>query len=212
MDAFGPREALFEIAKKLQFHDFNVFIPNLFYRFGDYKPFDPATAFGPGPDRDRIMGMIYSLDIPSVMKETALFLDYLENNEHLSIQKIGSLGYCMGGKFAIAVASYFPAQVHAAASIHGGSLVTKKPDSPHLLIHGIKAEVYLAIASNDRSFPIEHKQIMEDAFTAAKVKATLEIYPDGLHGFAIKDSLVYNPSAAEKHWQRILSLFDSKLK
>ena len=41
-----------------------------------------------------------------------------------------------------------PDRIGAAASFHGGRLVTKGADSPHLLIQKIKAHYLVAIAAN----------------------------------------------------------------
>lgn len=212
MDAFGPRPALFGIAENLSAHDFSVLIPNLFYRFGDYEPFDPSTAFTSLPSRERIMGMISSLSIPAVMSDIEAFLDKLNGNKRVNTHKVGTLGYCMGGKFAVACGYYLPGRVLASASIHGGGLVTNQPDSPHLGVPGIRGRLYIGAASNDRSFTAEQFAVLEKTIADSRIKGKIELYPDGFHGFAIKDSTVYNPEAAERHWQRILTLFNEELR
>ena len=211
MDAFGPRDALFKMAERLTSHGFAVFLPNLYYRLGEYLPFDTKTAFNPGPERERIMVMLQSLSIEKVITDTASLIEFLGKEEKIDINRIGCLGYCMGGKFALAAAYSFPGKVLAAASIHGGGLVTEHPDSPHLMAPGIKAKVYIGIATNDRSFTELNQIQLEDAFRSAKVNARKEIYPGALHGFSIRDSSVYNKQASELHWERILQLFKETL-
>jgi carboxymethylenebutenolidase len=45
-----------------------------------------------------------------------------------------------------------------------------------------------------------------------KVKnAEVEIFPAADHGFAFPLRPVYNKAAAEKHWERLLSLYRRKL-
>lgn len=211
MDAFGPRATLFEMAERISSQGYNVFLPDLYYRFGDYNSFDPKTAFNPGPERERLMGMIQSLSIASVMSDTSSILEYLERIPSVNISRTASLGYCMGGKFALAASSFFSDKVLAAASIHGGGLVTAQPDSPHSSAHLIKAKVYVGIATDDRSFTDQDKKQLEEAFSTAKVDATMEVYPGAYHGFAVEDMLAYNHKAAELHWERILQLFKETL-
>lgn len=212
MDAFGIRRALFDMARRLADNGYFVLLPNLYYRNGFTAPFDPATAFNPGPERERLMALIHSLTIKSVMEDTASLIDYLSRESSADYKKIGCVGYCMGGKYALSAAAYFPGNVLAVASVHGGNLVTDRPDSPHLLASRIKGNIYIGIAANDRSFTDEHKQKLQEAFTAARVKSTLEDYPGAAHGFAVSDSSVYNQEAAEHHWERILLLFHENLK
>ena len=45
--------------------------------------------------------------------------------------KVGVVGYCFTGQMALRMAAAAPDKVAAAASFHGGFLVTDKPDSPH---------------------------------------------------------------------------------
>lgn len=62
--------------------------------------------------------------------------------------KLGTQGYCMGGPFVFKTAAQVPDRIGAAATFHGGGLVTDKPDSPHLLAPRIKARMYLAVAAS----------------------------------------------------------------
>ena len=50
----------------------------------------------------------------------------------------------MGGKLSLTAASHRPERVAAAASFHGGYLVTDAPDSPHLAVGSIAGRVYVA--------------------------------------------------------------------
>jgi carboxymethylenebutenolidase len=211
MDAFGLRASLFSFAERLTGCGFSVAIPNLYYRFGEFPPFYPLTAFIEPNERERIMKMIQSLKIASVMSDTDFLIKRLAMEPGIDINSIGTLGYCMGGKFALVTAASFPGKVKAAASIHGGNLVSDQPDSPHLMSPEIKAKVYVGIATNDRSFTDEQKMILEEAFISANVEARLEVYPGALHGFAVPDMATYNREASELHWERILKLFGESL-
>jgi len=56
-----------------------------------------------------------------------------------------------GGGLAIRAAARYPDRVKLAASFHGAKLATEDPDSPHLLLNQIKAELYIAHAENDQN-------------------------------------------------------------
>ena len=82
----------------------------------------------------------------------------------------------MGGRAALTVAGLVPDRVAAAASFHGGGLVTEGSDSPHLLADQIQAVVYVGGAENDASFTADHAEQLEKALTAAGVEHTIETY------------------------------------
>jgi len=211
MDGIGIRPALCDMAERLAQSGYNVLLPNLYYRAGPMKPFDPATAFKEGPERDRLMPLFMSLSNTLLMEDTATFLDFLDGQPTVAGPKLGCVGYCMGGAFAFSAAGTFPDRVVAAASLHGGRLATDKPDSPHLLAPKMRAEIYIGIAGIDPHFAPEEKQRLESALQSAGLKHTVEVYPNVKHGFAVTDTPVYDRPAAERHWQQILKLFAENL-
>ena len=91
--------------------------------------------------------------------------------------KVGTTGYCMGGRLSLVSAAHHPDSIVAAASFHGGHLVTDAPDSPHRLVDRITGRVYVAGAENDASFTADDAAALDDALTAAGVEHTVEFYP-----------------------------------
>jgi len=100
----------------------------------------------------------------------------------------------------------------AAASFHGARLATDKPDSPHLLAPKMRGEIYVGVAGIDQHFTPEERDRLDAALTAAHVRRTVEVYDGAKHGFAVNDTPVYEPAASEKHWARLLDLFQRNLK
>jgi carboxymethylenebutenolidase len=207
MDGIGIRPALCDMAERLASNGHPVLLPNLYYRSGPIKPFDAASAFKEGPERDRLMPLFRSLNNKLVMEDTASFLDFLDRQPSVAGGKIGCVGYCMGGAFALSAAGTFPDRIAAAASLHGARLATDQPDSPHLLAPKMRAAIYVGIAGIDPHFTPEEKQRLESALQSAGVEHAIEVYPQVKHGFAVDDTPAYDRPASERHWQQILKLF-----
>jgi carboxymethylenebutenolidase len=112
---------------------------------------------------------------------------------------------------ALAAAGTWPDRVAAAASYHGGNIASDKPDSPHLLAPKIKAEVYVAGADNDQSYPPEMHERLKAAFDEAGLNYRAEIYEGALHGWMKPDFPIYNQEAAERGWREVLALFGRNL-
>ena len=211
MDAFGIRPQLGEMAQRLASHGYFVVVPNLYYRSGEFEPFDPALVLSEGPERTRFKGMIQSINDTMVMRDTAAVIDMLDTQSAARADRIGVVGYCMGGGFALSAAGTFPDRVAAAASFHGGSLATDKVDSAHLLAHRMRGRIYVGVAEIDASFPREQQNRLEQALSKAGVDYTIETYRGAKHGFAVTGHLVYDRDASERHWRRLLGLLRETL-
>ena len=211
MDAFGVRPQLGEMAQRLASHGYFVVVPNLYYRSGAFAPFDPKQVSSEGPERDRFKGMIQSINDTKVMRDSAAVLAMIDAQPRARKGPLGVVGYCMGGGFALSAAGTFPDRVAAAASFHGGSLATDKPDSAHRLAGRMRGRVYVGVAEIDASFSPEQQQRLDRAMADAKVNYTIETYKGAKHGFAVTGHLVYDRDSSERHWQRLLQLFKDTL-
>jgi carboxymethylenebutenolidase len=211
MDGLAIRPVLVEVAARLANAGYVVLLPDLFYRYGPYESMDPKQVFA-GDFRALIGPMMATTDNHKAAEDTRSFIAYLDSREDVLPPKIGTVGFCMGGGMALTAAGMFPDRVAAAASFHGGNLASDLPTSPHLLAQEIRAEVYVAGADNDQSYPPEMAQRLEDALAAAGVEHRCEIYAGAAHGWMKPDFPVYNEAAAERGWTALLDLFDRRLK
>lgn len=211
MDAFGVRPNLFSMAQRLASHGYVVAVPNLYHRTGAFEPFDPKAVTAEGPERTRFTGMIRSIDGAKVMADTKEVLAHLDGRSNVKPGAVGTLGYCMGGGYALLAAGTFPDRVAAAASFHGGSLATDRPDSPHLLAGHLRARLYVGVAEIDHTFDGAQQARLEDALTRAGVQYTLDVYKGARHGFAVTGHLVYDKDASERHWAHVVQLFGDTL-
>ena len=209
MDAFGPRPALFDMAKRMAAWGLTVALPDLFYRFGPYAPFDAKTAFGDEVERARLMHMLGGTTQGQTLADTAHVLDLLAAEG--STGPIGTVGYCMGGARALNAAAVYPGRIAAAASLHGGNLASDAPDSPHLRAGSITARLYVGVAGVDRSFPPAQSALLAQALRAAEVDHMIEVYRAMQHGWTVPDSAVFDAAGAARHWRRLETLFAETL-
>ena len=117
----------------------------------------------------------------------------------------------MGGPIAFRTAAAVPDRVGAVASFHGGGLVTKMPNSPHLQAAKSKAQFLIAIAANDDLRAPNDKTALKETFGKASLPAEIEVYTGAAHGWCPPDSGVYNEPQAEKAWSRLLVLYGKAL-
>jgi carboxymethylenebutenolidase len=210
-DAGGTRQTFFDMAARLAGLGFAVLLPDVYYRQGDWAPFDLNTAFTDPDERKRLMSLMGAVTPDLMAADARAFFDYLESRPEVSGSAFGTTGYCMGGRTSLVVAGRVPERVAAAMSFHGGGLATDDPGSPHLLADQIQASVYVGGAENDASVTPEAAETLDKALTAADVEHTIEWYA-AAHGFAVSDHrAAYDADAAERHWKAMESFFGAKL-
>jgi len=125
---------------------------------------------------------------------------------------MGVVGYCLTGKMAIYAATSRPDKIAAAASFHGGGLVTDGPDSPHLVLPAIGARLYFGHATNDRSMPEEAIEKLEGALQSWGGRYESEIYESAHHSWTVPDSPVYNQPQADRAFEKLTTLFAQTLR
>jgi carboxymethylenebutenolidase len=206
MDGLGIRPALQAMAQRLADSGYVVFLPDLYYRAGAYEPLVPKDIFASGNVREAIAHLFSTTNNTRAAEDTEAILSYIATRSDVSGTRIATTGYCMGGGMSLTAAGLFPDRIAAAASFHGGNLATDAPSSPHLLAPSIKAEVYVAGADEDASYPPEMATRLTRAFAEAGVRHRCEIYQGARHGWTMTDFPIYNEAAATRHWQELNAL------
>lgn len=209
MDAFGPRPALEAMAERVAGWGHVVLLPDLFWRFGTYGPFDARTAFDTPEIAARLRRMMGATTQDMTVADGAVFLDMLAAEGVTG--PVGTVGYCMGGARALNAAAGYPDRIVAAASFHGGNLASDAADSPHGRAGSIEGRVYVGSAGVDRSFPPEQSARLAQALREAGVDHVIENYVGMSHGWCIADHSVHDEKGAARHWRRLEGFFGEAL-
>jgi carboxymethylenebutenolidase len=158
------------------------------------------------------MPLAQGLNETTQMTDAKAFIAWLDQQPSVAKnRKVGTQGYCMGGPIAFRTSAAVPDRVGAVASFHGGGLVTKEPNSPHLQASQTKAQFLVEIAENDDQRSPDEKNVLKETFAKAKLPAEIEVYAGAAHGWCPPDSRVYNEPQAEKAWSRLLALYGKAL-
>lgn len=199
MDVFGLRPELFEMCALYAAEGFSVYLPNLFYRAGDIS-FPPPS----GPT-DAAPPLALELNATTTLAMTGADLHAILQHAD-GIGNFGAIGYCMGGRHAINALATQPSRVKAAASIHGGRLVTPDDASPHLLISILQGPAYIAFATNDHACPDTHQAMIRAEVEKADMPHIVETF-DAQHGWSFPERHCHDPIAAARVRARSLHLF-----
>src|SRR5580704_13583474 len=211
-DILGLRPVFREMGQRLAAEGYVVLVPNPFYRNAKAPVVDGSFDFSKPEDRAKVMPMAAVLTADANISDAKSYVAFLDAQPQTDKKrKMGVQGYCMGGPLTFRTAAVVSERVGAAATFHGGGLVTDKPDSPHLLIPKMKAEVLCAVADNDDKRDPTAKDKLKEAFAAAHLEATVEVHEGCNHGWTVRGSQVYNEAGAESAWTELIALYKRKL-
>ena len=209
MDAPGKREELHAMVRRLASVGYFVVLPNLYYR----KERDFYLKERTEAAMEHMFSLMATLGHETTKCDTRALLQYVDAQPQADGKRIAALGYCMSGPFVMWAAADFPDRLACIASIYGANMVTDHADSPHLMPPQIRCESYIACAEIDKWAPPPHVEKLQAALKAAGTPHRLEVYPGVEHGFAFPlRAGIYNLAAAERHWERLFSLFERKLR
>ena len=211
-DILGLRPVFREMGRRLAAEGYVVLVPNPFYRSAKAPVVDGSFDFSKPEDRAKIMPMAQLLTTDAIVSDAKAYTTFLDAQPQTDRKKkMGVQGYCMGGPPVFRTAASWADRIGAAATFHGGGLVTDKPDSPYLLIPQMKAEVLCCVADNDDKRDPTAKDKLKEAFAAAHLTATVEVFEGCNHGWTVRGSEVYNEAGAEKAWAELTALYKRNL-
>ena len=125
VDAGGVRDTMQDMAAHLAGQGYAVLVPDVYYRHGDWKPFDMRTAFTDQEERTRLMGMVGSVTPDMIATDAGAFFDFLEQRPEVKGSRFGVFGYCMGGRTSVIVAGRQPDRVANFLWTFGRAAVTE---------------------------------------------------------------------------------------
>lgn len=149
--------------------------------------------------------MMMALNIDATEKDLRGSVEYLQRHESTSGERIGTIGFCMGG-----VLSLYAATKNAAV----GACVVFYGIHPkvHPELENLRGPVLGLYAENDDFVPPSAVRELEEKLKALGKPAEFHIYPDTNHAF-FNDTRpeVYDARAAADAWSRTLKFFRQHL-
>jgi carboxymethylenebutenolidase len=132
--------------------------------------------------------------------------DFLASRPDVNPEKIGSVGWCMGGSLSLDLAIREPKL--AACVVNYGAVTRDSED-----IQEIQAPVLGIFGAEDRSIPRSSVEAFEKAMLADHKSIEVKIYTGAGHAFENPNNkLGYRESDAKDAWVRTLTFLNSKLK
>ena len=128
-------------------------------------------------------------------------LTYLAKLEEVDAQRMGAIGFCMGGTFAIAWACT-DSRLKAIAPFYASN---PRP------ITAVQRLCPLVGSYPEQDFTARSGRALDAALTRFDVPHDIKVYPNAHHSFFNQGGRSYDEPATSDAWSRVLSFFGSRL-
>ena len=219
MDVWGVREELFDLARRIATVGYYAMVPDWYYRQGKIRSTfvnDKGERISldrlSKEEQDKVLAPALKTSDAMVMADTGAILKFLkESAEPVKPGGMGSIGYCMGGRHVMQAAVAYPDHFRASASLHGTTLISEQPDSPHRGVARIRGELYCGFAEHDHYAPLSMVAELGNLLKPCQVKYSHEIHKGAQHGYALPDRDIFHKAAAERDWELIFAMFHRQI-
>lgn len=203
MDAPGVRPALHGYAERVARAGYVAALPDLYYWIDPADLPDVEGLRAGNPQEFARMGAVVArMHDDPVLEDARLMLGALPGGA----SKWACVGFCMGGRFALRAAETFGDDLAAAGMLHPSRIVTDDPDSPHLGVGAVTAQLYFGFGENDHVTPVSMIPPLREELDRHRVPYSLDVIPGADHGFTMPGMPAYNREAAERAWTGTLEL------
>ena len=212
-DVWGLSDHYRDLARRLAGDGFAALAVNLYRRTPEPKITDPGA-------------WIRALSDPEVIAEIQRAVDFLAADPAVASRKVGVVGFCMGGTYAIHAAAGCRG-VFAAAAFYGmlsherGLLApppgerldpTRKPRSPLEAARDVRCPLLGCFGAEDPYISIDDVHHFDEQLDAAGKAHEVIVYPGAGHAF-LNDTRaeMFRPAAARDAWSRMVGWFQRYL-
>ena len=208
-EIFGVNENIQSIARRFAEEGYATTAPDLFHRTGRLQ----IIKYG---DMDTVAKAREGMTDDGLVEDLKAVVAHLQADPRVDPDRIGIVGYCMGGRVSFLAAARVPG-LAAAAVYYGGGIVPREgspADAPRLVDESpnVGCPIVGFWGGQDQGIPAAHVDEIEAALKAASKDVQMNKYPEAGHGFFCDDRPSYNEAASKDAWPKTLTFFGKHLK
>src|SRR5580692_9079468 len=162
-EAFGVNAHIRDVTERIAREGYVAVAPELFHRSG-------AGFEGTYDNFPAVMPHMQALTVPGQTADIRAAYDWLVGREYVSASKIGSIGFCMGGRASFLACATLPLQ--ASISFYGGNI------APALLprVADLHAPILFFWGGLDKHIGVEQpRAILDECKRAGKTYINVDI-------------------------------------
>ena len=207
MEIFGVNPHIRSIVDRIAAEGYVALAPDYFHRTapGIELKYDQEGM-------SRGMPLIGQLRADEVIADARAALAFLRARPDVSGDRIGAIGFCVGGHVAYLVAT--TGEVQATASFYGGGVATQGlgEAAPTLArTAGIGGKITCFFGGQDGYITPAQVEQIKDAFYQHGIRNEVFVYPDAGHGFFCDARTDFHRMSHDDAWRKVKKLFLDEL-
>jgi len=187
---WGLNEHIKDVARRIAREGYVVLAPDLYHGQSTTEP-------------DEARKLVMELDQEAAVAEIDAASDFLRGQPMVAGDKVGIVGFCMGGRLALQ-AGLKDTDLGAVVAFYGTPLTAEEAPSMGAPVLGL-------YGSEDGGIPVPDVEAMGEALDAAGVQNEIQVYEGAEHAFFNDTRASYDADAAEDAWTRMLAFFEAEL-
>jgi carboxymethylenebutenolidase len=208
MEIFGINAHIRDVTERIAREGYLALAPDFFHRSqagADYGYDDEGFAKG--------MELLNALVADEMIADARAALAYLRGRDEVDGDRIGCIGFCIGGHMAYLTAC--ETDVKAAACFYGGGITAPQGPGGAPSTVGrtqkIRGKVLCLFGGRDSFIPRQQVDVVAETLRQDRVRNDIVIYEAADHGFFCDQRDSYHAGAAKDAWERVKRLFSEEL-
>ncbi len=209
MEIFGINSHIRDVTERVAREGYVALAPDYFHRTGpgielDYD--DRGMAEG--------MKLLGQLQADEMISDANATLHYLRGRSDVRADRIGAMGFCIGGHMTYLTAC--ETDVAAVASFYGGGIAAPQgPGGAASTVSRsakITGRILCLFGREDALIPPDQIAAIESALEQAGIRHEVVVYDGAGHGFHCDRRDSFHKEAAKDAWRQVKAFFDEALR
>jgi carboxymethylenebutenolidase len=208
MEIFGINSHIRDIVERVAREGYVAIAPDFFHRTGpgaEQAYDDDGMAAG--------MVLLGQLDADEMISDARDTVAWLRDRDDVRGDRIGCIGFCIGGHMAYLTAC--ETDVQAAASFYGGGIAAPEGmgGKPSTIgrTEKMNARILCLFGAEDGFIPQEQVEAIKAKLGECDRRYEVVVYDGADHGFHCDQRPAYHKEAAKDAWERVKVLFQEEL-
>lgn len=209
MEIFGVNDHIQDVTRRVAAEGYVALAPNFFHRTApDLNLNYDDAGFQEG------FKHLGALQADQMISDARGAVDFLRARGDVVGEKIGAMGFCIGGHMTYLTAC--ETDIAAAASYYGGGIAA--PEGPGGTVGTlsrtgqISGTINCYFGAKDALIPAEQVDAIKASLVDAGTDHNVHVYEEADHGFHCDQRETYHEASAKDAWEKTKALFASKLR